>query len=169
MRGQRVSSTNAQGTGRPNGAAGAPTTITSIPLTDAHPPGDATVGSLVRDATVHMSTLVRAEVELAKTEVVAEAKKALIGSVFFIVALVVLLFSSFFFFFFLADLFTLWMPRWVASLLVFVLMLVTAGLSAGIGVWRVMKIRAPSKTISSLKKVSEVLPTHHGDTEPRLT
>lgn len=72
-------------------------TVTSIPLTDANPNGSATFGSLVRDATEQMSTLVRAEVELAKAEVTGEIKKGLQGSVYFILALTVLLFSTFFF------------------------------------------------------------------------
>lgn len=140
---------------------GAPSSVTSIPLTEARRPGEASIGDLVRDATVQMSTLVRAEVALAKTEVVGEAKKALMGSVFFIVSLTVLLFSSFFFFFFLAELLAEWMPRWAAYLIVFSAMLLTAVLFAGLGVWRVMKIKAPKKTIDSLKAVPSVLPTSH--------
>ena len=45
--------------------------------TDANPPGSASIGSLVRDATEQMSTLVRAEVALAKAEVTGEIKKGL--------------------------------------------------------------------------------------------
>jgi hypothetical protein len=83
---------------------GVPNTVSSIPLTDvdARTPGEATIGALVKDATAQVSTLVRAEVELAKAEVTGEVKKGLQGSVFFILAFTVLLFSSFFFFFFLA-------------------------------------------------------------------
>ncbi len=81
---------------------GAPTSISSIPLTEVHaptPPKDASIGDLVRDATAQVSTLFRAEVELAKAEVTGEVKKGLQGSLFFILALAVLIFSSFFFFF----------------------------------------------------------------------
>ena len=84
-----------------------------------------------------MSTLVRAEVELAKAEITRDVKKGLTGSVFFILALVVLLYSTFFMFFFLAELLDTWLWRWAAFLIVFVLMLVvtavfgTAGLSEG--------------------------------------
>lgn len=48
---------------------GVPNTVSSIPLTDvdARTPGEATIGgALVKDATAQVSTLVRAEVELAK-------------------------------------------------------------------------------------------------------
>ncbi|MBO0856494.1 MAG: phage holin family protein, partial [Nocardia sp.] len=69
-------------------------TITSIPLSEVDPTATASVGELVRNATEQVSTLVRAEVELAKAEVTGEIKKGLQGSVFFIAALTVLLFSS---------------------------------------------------------------------------
>ncbi|MFD4357413.1 phage holin family protein [Nocardia sp. NPDC058518] len=146
-------------------------TVTSIPLTDANPPGSASIGSLVRDATEQMSTLVRAEVALAKAEVTGEIKKGLTGSVFFILALVVLLFSSFFFFFFLAELldwFGLW--RWAAFLIVFALMVLTTVLLALLGWLKVRKVRAPEKTIGSLKQTAEVLPAAftHRDVTPSL-
>lgn len=139
-------------------------TVTSIPLTDANPPGSASIGSLVRDATEQMSTLVRAEVALAKAEVTAEVRKGLTGSVFFILALTVLLFSSFFFFFFLAELLDVWLYRWAAFLIVFVLMVAATALLGLLGWLKVRKLRAPEKTINSLKQTAEVLPaalTHH--------
>ena len=47
---------------------GAPATVTSIPLVDPHAPKpDPSIGDLVKDATAQVSTLVRAEVELANT------------------------------------------------------------------------------------------------------
>lgn len=137
-------------------------TVTSIPLTDANPIGSASFGSLVRDATEQMSTLVRAEVELAKAEVTGEIKKGVQGSVFFIVALTVLLFSSFFFFFFLADLLDIWLPRSAASGIVFALMVLIAGLFGFLGYRKVKKLRAPEKTINSLKQAGSVLPAGLG-------
>ncbi|MFE3546874.1 phage holin family protein [Nocardia sp. NPDC059177] len=145
-------------------------TVTSIPLTDANPPGSASIGSLVRDATEQMSTLVRAEVALAKAEVTAEVRKGLTGSVFFILALTVLLFSSFFFFFFLAELLDVWLYRWAAFLIVFALMVVTTALLAFLGYLKVRKLRAPQKTIGSLKQTAEVLPAAltHREATPSL-
>ena len=88
---------------------GVPTTVTSIPLVDPHAPkDDPSIGDLVKDATTQVSTLVRAEVELAKAEITRDVKKGLTGSVFFILALVVLFYSTFFFFFFLAELLDTW-------------------------------------------------------------
>ncbi len=139
---------------------GVPGTISSIPLTDvdAHAPGTASIGHLVKDATAQVSTLVRAEVELAKAEVTSEVKKGLQGSLFFILALSVLVFSAFFFFFFLAELLSEWMPRWAAFLIVFVLMIVVTALLALLGYMRVRKLRAPEKTIESLRQAATVLP-----------
>ncbi|MEV0683821.1 phage holin family protein [Nocardia sp. NPDC050378] len=133
-------------------------TVTSIPLTDANPPGSASIGSLVRDATEQLSTLVRAEVALAKAEVTGEVKKGLTGSVFFILALTILLFSSFFFFFFLAELLDVWLYRWAAFLIVFTLMVLATALLAFLGYRKVKKLKAPEKTIGSLKQSAEVLP-----------
>lgn len=136
--------------------------LTSIPLTDANPIGSASFGSLVRDATEQMSTLVRAEVELAKAEVTGEIKKGLQGSVYFILALTVLLFSSFFFFFFLGELLDVWLARWAAFLIVFGLMVATTVILALLGYLRVKKLRAPEKTIDSLKQARSVLPSGFG-------
>ena len=97
-----------------------PTTVTSIPLVDPHAPKpDPSIGDLVKDATAQVSTLVRAEVELAKAEITRDVKKGLTGSVFFILALVVLFYSTFFFFFFAAELLDTWLWRWAAFLIVF--------------------------------------------------
>ena len=67
---------------------GVPDTVTSIPLADPHAvPENASIGELVKDATAQVSTLVRAEVELARAEITRDVKKGLTGSVFFIIAL----------------------------------------------------------------------------------
>lgn len=138
--------------------AGAPTTITAIPLTDVDVPGSATIGTLVKDATTQVSTLFRAEVALAKAEVTGEIKKGLQGSILFVLALTVLLFSTFFFFFFAAELLDVWMSRWLAFLIVFLAMVLFAALLGFLGFLRVRKIRAPEKTIDSLKEARTVLP-----------
>nr|WP_235916084.1 phage holin family protein [Spelaeibacter cavernicola] len=138
---------------------GAPDTISSIPLSDVQVPGEGSIGNLVKDATAQVSTLVRAEVALAKAEVTGEVKKGLQGSIFFILALTVLLFSSFFLFFFLAELLDVWLARWLAFLIVFLAMVLFAALLGLLGFLRVRKVRAPAKTIDSLKQARTVLPT----------
>ena len=137
---------------------GVPDTVTSIPLADPHAvPPNASIGELVRDATAQVSTLVRAEVELAKAEITRDVKKGLTGSVFFILALVVLLYSTFFMFFFLAELLDTWLWRWAAFLIVFVLMLVTTAVLALLGYLKVRRIRGPQETIASVKETGAAL------------
>ena len=132
---------------------GVPHTLTSIPLTDPHArPVDPSIGALVKDATAQMSTLVRAEVELARAEITRDVKKGLTGSVFFISALVVLFYSTFFFFFFLAELLDTWLWRWAAFLIVFGIMLVVTLALALFGYLKVRRIRGPRQTIESVKE-----------------
>lgn len=122
-----------------------------IPLSRDDATDGESIGSLVKDATQHVSTLVRAEVELAKTELVGEAKKGIKGSVFFIIALVVALYSSFFLFFFLGELLSEWLWRWAAFGIVFLLMVVVAGVFGLLGYRKMKKLRAPERTIGSVK------------------
>ncbi len=140
--------------------------VTSIPLSEedtGH--GEQSIGALVRDATTHLSTLVRAEVELAKSELASEVRKGVKGSVYFILALTVLAFSMFFLFFTLAEgLAQLGLWRWASFGIVFLLMLLTSGLFALVGYRRVRKIRAPKRTIDSLKDTA-ALAKRRGSTE----
>lgn len=151
---------NDRSTGRHTGD-GVPRTVASIPLSDAdarQPGQQASIGELVKEATTHVSTLFRAEVELAKSEVTNEVKKGVKGSIFFVVAGVILLFSLWFFFFFLAELLDLWLWRWAAFLVVFAIMVVVAAVFGLLGYLRVRSIRKPEHTMESVSRLPEVLP-----------
>lgn len=141
------------------GGAEVPPVLPSIPLSKepVTPLGEQSIGGLVKEATAHVSTLVRAEVELARAEVTAEVKKGLQGSIFFIVALVIALFSLFYLFFTIAEVLDIWLPRSAAFGITFALMLLVAGLFGFLGYLRVRKIRKPERTISSLKDSAQVL------------
>jgi 4-amino-4-deoxy-L-arabinose transferase-like glycosyltransferase len=133
--------------------------VTSIPLSEegTGSGGEQSIGMLVRDATAHLSTLVRSEMELAKAEITAEVRKGIKGSVYFILALTVLGFSLFFLFFTLAEgLAQLGLWRWAAFGIVFLVMLLVAGLLALLGYARVRKIRAPKRTIESIKDTAQI-------------
>lgn len=125
----------------------------------------ASLGSLVKDATAQVSTLVRAEIELAKTELAQSVKQGLVGAVFFIVAGVIGLFSLFFFWFMIGEILDIWLPRWAAFTIVFVLMLLMVGLLAFLGIKKIKKIKKPEKTIESLdetkKSLSAAVKTKH--------
>ncbi len=138
--------------------SGVPTTVTSIPLVDPHAPvPDPSIGELVRDATTQVSTLVRAEVELARAEITRDVKKGLTGSVLFIAALVVLFYSTFFLFFFLAELLDTWLWRWASFLIVFGIMVVVTAVLALLGYLKVRRIRGPQQTIESVRETREAL------------
>ncbi len=134
-----------------------PPAVPAIPLSP-EPSGatETSLGALVRDATTHLSTLIRSEIELARAELTDEVRKGVRGSIFFVVALTVLLFSLFFLFFFLAELLSVWLASWAAYGIVFVLMLLTAGLFGLLGYLRVRSIRKPERTISSVRETAQL-------------
>ena len=107
-----------------------------------------------------MSTLVRAEIELARAEITRDVKKGLTGSLFFIAALVVLFYSTFFFFFFIGALLDIWVYRWAAYLIVFGIMVVVSAVLALLGYLKVRRIRGPRETIESVIQTREALTTH---------
>ena len=140
---------------------GVPSTLTTIPLTDPHAlPVEPSIGDLVKDATAQMSTLVRAEVELARAEITRDLKKGRTGSGFFISPLVVLFYSTFFFFFFIAAVLDIWLYRWAAYLIVFGIMVAATAVLALLGYLKVRRIRGPRDTIESVMQTREALTSH---------
>ena len=116
------------------------------------------VGSLVQSAMADFSTLVRAEIELAKAEVGKSAKKAGIGAGAFGAAGVVLAFSAFFFFIALAEFLTwLGLERWISYLIVWFLLVLVAGLAALVGRRFIKRIEKPERTLETLHDLPEVL------------
>ena len=132
----------------------------SIPLV-AEPAVDrtASMGDLVKDVSTQMSTLVRSEIELAKLEVTASVKQGATGGAMFAVAGLTAAFSLFFFWFMVGEILAIWLPRWAAFTIVFVAMLLIAGIFAFIGWRKVKKIKKPEKTIASLEQTASVLKT----------
>ena len=110
------------------------------------------VGELVRRASENVSTLVRAEIELAKAELSTTVKRAGIGGGMIAAAAAILLFSIPFLFVVLAELlhwFGLW--RWLSYLIVWVLFLLIAGVLALIGRSQLRKMHKPERTIKTAK------------------
>jgi len=134
--------------------------VASIPLTEVNKrvPGTGSIGDLVKDATAQVSTLVRAEVELAKAEVTDEVKKAVRSGIFFIVAGVIGLYSTFFLFFTLAELLAIWLPRSAAFAIVFAVMVLGAAVTGLLGYRKVKTVQKPEKTIDAVKDNVKVLP-----------
>jgi membrane protein implicated in regulation of membrane protease activity len=116
------------------------------------------VGTLVQSAMADVSTLVRAEIELAKAEVGTSVKKGAVGGGMFAGAGIVAGFSMFFLFIAIAEgLTALGLPRWLSYLLVWVFLLVLAGLLALVGKRLIKKIEKPERTLETLHDLPEVL------------
>ncbi len=139
----------------PPGSAGAQIPLVTEPAIDR----DASMGALVKDVTTHMSTLVRSEIELAKLEITQTVKTGATGGAFFAVAGLIGAFSMFFFWFMVAWILAIWLPIWAAFTIVFVVMLLMAGVLALLGLRKVKKLRKPEMTIASLEATAAALKT----------
>ncbi len=115
------------------------------------------LGGLVKDATEHLSTLVRSELELAKLELTQSVKTGVRGAVFFIAAGAIGFFSLFFFFLMLGEILDIWLPRSLAFAIVFLLMLLMVGALAFLGIRKVKQIGKPERTISTLNETAATL------------
>ncbi len=122
--------------------------------TNPEPP----IGALFSAASEHISTLIRGEVELAKTELTSSAKRGAIGAGMFGAAGVLLLFSVTFLFVAIAEaLVAFGLPRWIAYLIVWAFFVLLAGALVFIGIRLLKKIKAPERTIETLKDSKELL------------
>jgi hypothetical protein len=118
-------------------------------------PDGPSVGELVRAASEQMSALLRAEIELAKAELSATAKRAGTGAGFISAAGVTLLLSLPFLFIAAAEgLVALGLPRWSAYLIVWGLFVLGAGLLGFVGVRLVRRLRKPERTIEAVKETA---------------
>jgi uncharacterized membrane protein YqjE len=121
-------------------------------------PAEPSIGTLAKSAMADMSTLIRSEIELAKTEVTVSAKRGGIGAAAFAAAGVMLAFAGIFFFVMLAELLTwLGLARWVSYLIVTVLLVLLAAIVGLIGWRQVKKIKKPEKTIETLSDLPDVM------------
>jgi hypothetical protein len=119
--------------------------------------GEPTVGQLVQSAMADMSTLVRAEIELAKAEVGKSAKKAGIGGGAFGAALVMVAFSAFFFGIAFSEFLTwLGLIRWISYLITWFLLVLLGALAALFGVRTMKKIEKPERTMETLRDLPEL-------------
>jgi membrane protein implicated in regulation of membrane protease activity len=115
------------------------------------------VGALVQSAMADVSTLIRNEIELAKSEVGKSAKKAAIGAGLAAAAGVLLALAGIYFFVFVAELLAVWLPQWAGFLIVTGALVVLAGLLGLVG-WRTLKkIDKPERTLESLRELPEVM------------
>jgi hypothetical protein len=139
-------------------AAIPPTSATSATSATA---ADPSIGKLVSDASAHVSTLVRSEIELAKLELRSSVKNAGTGIGFFAAAAAILVFSLVFAFLTLAEgLSALGLPRWLSFLIVFLVQLLLVAAFAYLGLRQVKKVRAPQQTIRTTRETVGYLKSH---------
>lgn len=155
---------------RTNGSGDGLPPVASIPLTDDDPARSAageSIGALVRDATTHLSTLIRAEVELARSEITAEVKQGLRGSIYFVIALTMVVLLMPFFLTAAALAISMGLPHWAAPwggfAIVFLAMAALAVLFAILGWRRVRRLRGPRRTLSSVRDTAAALTQRHGE------
>lgn len=144
--------------------------VPSIPLSDdSSAAANQSIGGLVKDATLHLSTLVRGELELAKAEIAGEVKKGVTGSLSFILALAVILLALPFAFVALAlglnDIFDWEDHPWLGFLILFGIAVVLTGFLVWRGIRKFKRIRAPQRTIDSARDTMAAL-RKRGDDEP---
>ncbi|MGI8993182.1 MAG: phage holin family protein [Nocardioidaceae bacterium] len=119
---------------------------------------DPTIGKLVAETTRDFSTLIRSEIELAKTEIKVSLKfggvgAAMLAAAAFVGILAIIIVSI---------AFALFLDWWFAGtatafLIVFVIYLLVAGLLALLGIRNVKRARAPEQTIAAVKSNKQIL------------
>lgn len=136
-------------------------------------PEEDSLGTLVAQASSHISSLIRSEIELAKAELRFDAKRVgMAGGLFAAAAFMAhlcLILASFTIAFVLAQ----WLPNWVAFLIVTVFYLLVAGLLVFIGIRKLKGLAGMKRTARSIKGLKEIatpeeqtLPALHPDREP---
>ncbi len=138
--------------------------MTHIPPAE---PQEESLGALVAAASDHISTLVRAEIELAKAEFRFDAKRAgtaagLFGAAAFMAHLCLILAS----FTIAYALIGAGMWPWAAFLIVTLLYLLTAGLLVFIGMRRLKGLTGMKRTLRSLKTIRSGEPEPAPGTAP---
>jgi hypothetical protein len=128
------------------------------PASSPAPAEEPSLGSLVKDASTQLSTLVRGEVELAKMEIGGSVKNVGLGVGLFVGTLVLVVFALTFGFIALAEgLIALGLPRWAGFLIVFGFLIAVAVVFALVGLKFVKKFSAPKRTIETTKDTIAVL------------
>ena len=136
--------------------------------TSTEMPPPASIGTLVSEASASFSTLLHGEIELAKLEIKSSVKNAGTGAGMFAVTAVLLVFGLIFGLIALAEgLVALHLWRWVAYLIVFVLLVLLAAVFALLGYRKVKRVKAPQQTIDTtrstvvaLREATSHQPTH---------
>lgn len=116
------------------------------------------LGTLFRDLTQDLSTLVRSEIELAKLELKQSVTKLGIGGVYLALAGLGALSGLILLLVVLILVLALWLPAWAATLIVAVVLFLAAGVLAMLGRKKMESLDfKPEATIESVKADIETL------------
>ena len=127
------------------------------PVSDVPSPEDPTIGKLVADASRDLSSLLRNEIALAKTELKVSVKAGgtgigfFGGAAFLAVLAVIMLSVGFAFLISMTGLHVAW-----GFLIVFAVYLLIAGLLAWLGVRKVKQVRAPERAIHQAQEAKTI-------------
>lgn len=128
------------------------------PQLGAPPDEEPTIGRLIADTTRDFSALIRNEIALLKTELKVSVRAGGISIAMFAVAgflllLAIIMLSIAF------ALFLDWLVFGIATsfLIVFGVYVVMAGLLVFVGIRKIKQVKAPEKTIESVKETKQVL------------
>jgi hypothetical protein len=130
----------------------------SRPYVDSDPDGEPSIGALVAEASRDLSTLLRAEVDLAKAEIKDEAKTAakggaMFGAAGFLGLLAVILLSIALAYGLIA--FGIW--TWLAFVIVALLYLLIASVLVLVGRNAVNQVGPPERTIRSVRETASLV------------
>ena len=120
---------------------------------------DPTLGALVHDLSEQTSALVRSEVELAKAELAAKGKAAVIGAGLFGAAGLLGFFGAGVLIATAILALALVLPAWAAALIVAVVLLAAAGVAALLGKGKVSEATpaAPERAVEGVKQDVETI------------
>lgn len=129
-----------------------------------------TLGGLLANASRDFSTLVRSEIELAKSEIKVDVKNGVMGGAMFgaaaflgVLALILLLISAAY------GLVAAGLPRAVAFLVVAVVLLIIAGVLVLVGKKAVSRVGPPERTIRTSKDTAAFLKSPRSGDAPSPT
>lgn len=115
--------------------------------------GQRSLGQLVSDASADVSSIVRGEIELAKTEVMADVTKAGKGAGFLVAAGVLALYMLGLIFLGLAGVIAIWLDWWSGLLIMAGVLLLVVGILALVGISQIKKVKGkPESAISQGQK-----------------
>lgn len=114
--------------------------------------GDRSFSDIVKDTLANVQDIIRSEVQLAKIEVKQEARKAAVAGAMFGIAGAFGLLGLAFCALCVVYAIALALPYWAAALIVGVGLFIIAGIALSVGLQRWKQVKAPEKTIFTVKE-----------------